>query len=109
MYDADHFTLCLGPAFGLVDADSVNAGDHIIVERPEWHDQTRNTINLARFLVTPRTRRMIPKHGDTKVIGRIELAALAEVGLGLRSARVDALTPQTLRPLNSLPVLIGAL
>jgi hypothetical protein len=69
MDKAEHATIGLRPALWLIEADAVNCGDVVVIDRTEGRDQRGNALGAAGILVPSRAARVEAQHGTGEVIG----------------------------------------
>jgi hypothetical protein len=67
MHDAEHASVGLG--YERLERDAVDAGDGIVVDRSEGHDQRRYAIDIAGVLVLPRAGRMKAEYATGEMVG----------------------------------------
>jgi hypothetical protein len=63
MDKAEHTAIRLRPALWLIEADAVDGGDVVGVDRLEGGKQRRNAFGTTAILVPPRAARMIAQRG----------------------------------------------
>src|SRR5262249_28349496 len=99
MDKAEHATTSLRPALRLIEADAVNGGDVIVIDRTEGREQRGNALGAASILVPPRTTRVEAQHIANEVIRQIEGTRL-EVLRRHRISRAYRCVPQLLRTVD---------
>src|SRR5215472_8169244 len=61
--NAEHATTRLRPTLRLIEANAVDGGDVIVIDRTEGREQRRNAFGAASILVPPRATRVEAQHG----------------------------------------------
>src|SRR5450631_183500 len=107
LHDAKHPPFGFRPSFRTVEANAMNGGDDIVVDRSKRRDHARDEIGVARVFIAPWCARVKAQHLAREMIRQQQRARL-EIILNESPARVACLAPQALCAFDADKVVLSA-
>jgi hypothetical protein len=106
MHNAEHLPLGLWPPLRLIESDTVDGCNLVVINRAEYREQGGDALDLPRVLIAPWASGMKSQNRASKTGGKIE-GARPQILLGCRAARLNALAPKFLGAHNAEKVILG--